>query len=186
MYKTEGIIIKKEDKGEDNKKLAIFSKDYGKIYLIAKSVRKSSSKIAPHVELFSLVDIGFVLGKAQKIITSSQEIKKFQSFSKSPEKFKAASHIAELVFKYVPEEEVDEEIYKMLLSAYEYLEENDFSDLEFGYVLRYFEFRLLSLLGYQPHEKEVLDFFSKENRKIDKNSVDSIKRLFLRYFNNII
>jgi len=50
-YKTEGIIIKRKNFGEADRILTIFTKNKGKISIVAKGVRKINSRRAPHIEL---------------------------------------------------------------------------------------------------------------------------------------
>ncbi|MBI3671431.1 DNA repair protein RecO [Candidatus Azambacteria bacterium] len=185
MYLTQGIVLKKQDKGENDKVAVFFTRDYGKIALVAKGIRKSGSKLASHIELFSLSEIGFVLGKAKSVLTSAEEVDAFSSIKNDPERSKAAGHIVELVLKYTLDEEPDEEIFNILRQAFFYLDEKEFTELELEYFLRYFEFRFLSILGYQPKEVDILHFFSGENKKMNKQTLAEIKQTLLRYFKNV-
>ena len=51
-YTTEGIILKRKDYQENDRLFTIYSKDYGKIDLIAKGTKKISSKLNSYLEPF--------------------------------------------------------------------------------------------------------------------------------------
>ena len=63
---------------------------------------------------------------------------------------------------------------------------NDFSALKMKFLLRYCEFKLLSILGYRPPDSELPDFLFISGKKADKKSLDDLEYLFLRYFENIV
>lgn len=184
MYQTQGIIIKKQNKGENDKLITFFTKDYGKIVLIVRGVRKNTSKLSGHLEFLTFSEIGFVLGKVYKVLTSAIEIDRFSSIKNNLKKLKIADHMSDLIFKYTQFEEKDDKIFNLVSSAFTYLDEKKFSDLELEYLLRYFEYKFLTILGYQPNEKFVLDFFSEKTA--DKKSLENIRLVFLRYFESIL
>ena len=52
-FSSEGLVIKRKDVGEADKIVTIFSKNQGKISVIAKGVRKVTSRRAGNLELLS-------------------------------------------------------------------------------------------------------------------------------------
>lgn len=56
-FLTKGIIIKKDSYGEYDRQYVIYSKDRGKILAVAKGAQKTASKLACHLEPFSVVDL---------------------------------------------------------------------------------------------------------------------------------
>lgn len=42
-YRTQGLFIKEEDRGEANQLFTIFTKDFGKLEILGKAIRKISS-----------------------------------------------------------------------------------------------------------------------------------------------
>ncbi|MEK7453171.1 MAG: DNA repair protein RecO [Patescibacteria group bacterium] len=185
MYPTLGIIIKKQDKGENDKIVTLLTKEYGKLDLIARGVRKNKSKLASHTELFSLSEIGFVLGKGKSVLVSACEINVFVCIKSNSEKLKTADCIADLVCKYILQDNGDENIFNLVNQAFSYMNEKEFSSLEMEYFLRYFEFKFLATLGYQPQEKDITFFFSPENKVINRKKLRDIRLILSRYFKNI-
>ncbi len=185
MYQTQGIIIKKEDRAENDKLITIFSKDYGKMKLAAKSVRKNTSKLAGQLNLFSLVDLGFVLGKTYNVLTSALELENFSKIKNNLKKIEIIRRISEIANKYTFFNKKDNDIFDMLLKAFFYLSEKDLSERELDYFLRYFEYRFLAVSGYKPNEKRLVDFFSHKG-SFNSKELDEVGLVLEGYFKNIL
>ncbi|MBI2038407.1 MAG: DNA repair protein RecO [Candidatus Nealsonbacteria bacterium] len=141
-YRTEGIIIKKEEKGEADLLFTVFTKDFGKMKILGKSVRKISSKLRPATGIFSFSGIEFIQGKAQKILTDAVLIGKSPELAKDLKKLRIAHKIAEVLDKLIKGQEYDEEIWKLLTKT--------FQKLGSPLIFHYFFWNLIAILGYQP------------------------------------
>ncbi len=146
-YRTPGIVLKKEDRGEADQFLTILTKDFGKIKVLAKSIRKIKSKLKSGVSLFSLSEIGFIQGKRYKILTDAVSKNKFSNINDSLEKLRIATEIGEDVDSLVRGEEKEEEIWDLVLGVFEKLNNSFVSD---SLVYYYFFWNLITILGYQP------------------------------------
>lgn len=65
IYSTRAIIIKYYKIGEADRLLLAFTEKFGKILIIAKSVRRAKSKLAGHIELYSLTNLEIHQGKGE-------------------------------------------------------------------------------------------------------------------------
>jgi len=184
MYQTKGIIIKKEDRLENDKLITIFSEDYGKMKLVAKSVRKNTSKLAGQTKLFSLIDFSFVLGKSYNILTSTLEIENFTGIKSSLRKTESAVYIAKIIDKYTFFEKKDKELFNLLFKAFFYLSEKDLREGELDYFLSYFEYSFLAVLGYRPKEDSLKYFFDHKGT-FSRKELSYIRLTLKRYFKNI-
>jgi len=54
---TRGIVIKRGHSGDFDRQYVIYTRDLGKISAIAKGAKKVSSKLSPHLEIFSSVEL---------------------------------------------------------------------------------------------------------------------------------
>jgi len=43
-YRTQGLIFKKEERGEADQLFTVFTRDFGKLEVLGKAIRKISSK----------------------------------------------------------------------------------------------------------------------------------------------
>jgi DNA repair protein RecO (recombination protein O) len=70
---TEAVLLKRINYGEADRILTVLTKDKGQVSMLAKGVRKSKSKLAGGLELFSVTDINYIDGKSNiKTIISTR------------------------------------------------------------------------------------------------------------------
>ena len=62
---TKAIVLSRVDYGDSDRIITILTPEYGKLSLMAKGVRKINSKLAGGIELFSVFDAGFVMGRGE-------------------------------------------------------------------------------------------------------------------------
>lgn len=169
-YRTQGFVFKKNDFGEADRFYLIFTKDFGKLELLAKGVRKIRAKLKSSLELFNFSEIEFVQGRHYKTLTDALVIKSFPEIKKNLEKLKIAFEISELFDKLLKGEEKDERIWYLLEESFKELHflklKNKDSKLEVFYY--YFFWNFLSLLGYQPQLQRCVVCQKREtlNRKV--------------------
>jgi DNA repair protein RecO (recombination protein O) len=59
------LVLSRTNYAESDRIVTFLTKDYGKLRAIAKGVRKERSKLAAGVELFSISEIGFIVGRSE-------------------------------------------------------------------------------------------------------------------------
>jgi len=78
---TQGVVLTRTNFGEADRIVTFLTRDFGKVSVIAKGVRKEKSKLAGGIELFSVSDIGFVAGRGElATLTSSRLITHYGGF----------------------------------------------------------------------------------------------------------
>ncbi|GEM_PF-1020929 len=151
-FKSEGLVIKREDFAEYNRIYTIYTREYGKISCVAEGVRKIKSKQAGHLEPFTHVQCMFALGRSHrnKLATAVT----VNAFSKIRQDFLVialAHYCLELVDSAVMEEEKDEFIFDLLIEIFSFLDMNTQRSVHEAVLsVRVFGFKLLSHLGYKP------------------------------------
>jgi len=198
---TFGFVFKEREFGEADKIFSIFSKDFGRIEVLGKSIRKVSSKLKFGIEIFSLSQIEFVQGKFQKILVGVQPFEKYKNLKKNLKKLIFAFKISEVLDSLIKGEEKDERIYGLIKEVFSKLNSLSFKKEEVLYL--YFFWNLLSFLGFKPQidfcffckEKEDSNFYFdftlsnlvcekcsknvKIGKRIDKDSLKLLK-VFLK------
>ncbi len=150
LYKTEGIVLHQFDLGEADRIITYYTRNNGKVKVVAKGVRRTRSSLTGATQLFTYSDLLLYSGRArtQSLGRLSQtEIK--ESFSKLREDlFKMAygTYILDLVKETTFEDDPNEGIFLLLLKTLLLLVQEE--DLEM--ITRIFELRLMRLLGFQP------------------------------------
>lgn len=141
-YKTEGIILKRVNFGEADRILTIFTKRYGKIKVIAKGVRKTTSKKGGFLELFNDVALFLSEGKNFDIITETEVINSFEKIRGNLRLVGRAFQIAEIADRLTAEREENQRVFELLRKS--------FQDLNRGKreAVLSFEIELLKELGF--------------------------------------
>ncbi len=74
---TDAIILKRIDYGEADRILTVLTSDKGKLSLLAKGVRRSKSKLAGGLELFSVTSISYIDGRSDLKTVVGTQLKQF-------------------------------------------------------------------------------------------------------------
>ncbi len=72
---TEGIVLARTNYQEADRIVTLLTPDHGKVSALAKGVRKSKSKVAGGIELFSISEISFIRGKGSLATLISARLK---------------------------------------------------------------------------------------------------------------
>lgn len=153
-YRTRGFVLKKTDRGESDRIFIVFTKDFGRLELLAKGERKIASKLRGGLELFYLSEIEFIQGKIFKTLTDAVLAEKFSNIRKNLLKLKISHRISEVLDRLVAGEEPDKEIWNLLNEVFDKLNQVPFSTRDCLSIYHYFFWNLVSILGYQPRLNE--------------------------------
>ena len=146
VYRTDALIIRRSDFGEADR-LLVLATPGGKRRVVAKGVRKTTSKLAGHIELFAHASLLLAVGRNLDIITQSQVLYGFPTLRADLVRLGCAYYAAELYDKWAQEEEENRPLFDLLADTFAALDASAQPEL----VLRAYELRLLHLLGYRPH-----------------------------------
>jgi len=147
-YRTKGFVFKKVDRGESAQLFSVYAKDFGKLKILGRGIRKISSKLRSGIELFYLSEIEFIQGKSYKTLTDAIAIEKFKDLKKNLVKLEVAYRITGLLDDLIKGEEKDKGVWDLLIEVFNKLNDSDFKNSELIYY--YFFWNFLSLLGYKP------------------------------------
>lgn len=146
LYRTEAIVLRRQNLGEADKLLTLYTPELGKTRVVAKGVRKPTSRKAGHVELFTYARLLVAKGRNLDIVTQAETIDPFLPIRSELQRTSCAYYVAELVDRFTEEAEENRRLFALLLNALRWLGHAEDMDL----VLRYFELRLLDYVGYRP------------------------------------
>lgn len=161
-YKTEAIILARRNVGEADRILTVFSKYHGKLRVVAKGVRRLTSRKRGSLELFNRVVIFLAKGKSLDIITEAETKDNFNQWRGDLLRVGIAYHLAEVVSKLTREGQEHKKVYELLHNAYSELENIDFWAL-YNFITN-FKKQVLGDLGFWGHGKEMgdVDFYIEE------------------------
>lgn len=132
--------------GEADRLLTAFSEDFGKIRLVARGSRRIKSKLAPHIEPFLLTNLEFVEGKTFYVLTGAERAASDSKSFDNLDDYRTISYLYELTDLAFQEREPSPEIFNLLSE----ISRRDFRSTDEALVCRYFELKLLSVLGFRP------------------------------------
>lgn len=147
-YKSQGLIVDKTDRGEADQIFKIYTKDFGKLSILAKAIRKSKSKLRGGADFLYLSDIEFIQGRNQKTLTDASLLESFQGIRGSLKKTKIAVSIVEVIDKLIGHEEADEKIWQLLWGSLLELDKGE--EGKSGLLYYYFLWNFFSTIGYLP------------------------------------
>lgn len=151
---TLGIILSRVNFGEADRILTVLTPDHGRIRLIAKGVRKVKSKLAGGIELFSVSQITYIIGKSEINTLISTRLKiHYGHIAKDIDRTMFGYEMLKLINKTV-EDNADRDYFDMLNRALAGLD--DFK-LNLNLLRLWFYCKLLKLAGHSPNLKTDTD-----------------------------
>ena len=145
IIESNAVVIKTQDFKENDKLVWLFSKDLGKITVVAKGSKKSKSK---NLSLTLPLCYGeYLVYKGKNLYTLSEGkiINSFQSLLENLEKLTYASYLCELIDICVQEGEKNEYLFKELITCFYLMDTNA---IDYELLIRSFELKLLRATGY--------------------------------------
>jgi DNA repair protein RecO (recombination protein O) len=144
--RVEAIVLHHTNWGEADRLLSIFTKSHGKLRVIAKSVRKMQSRKAGHLEPFSHSTLMLARAHDLWIVTDADTIDAFTPLREDLQLMTRASYAIELLDRFTFEEGQNWQLYQLVVDTLRHL-----CEAADCYVpLRYYEMRLLDLVGFRP------------------------------------
>ncbi len=168
LYRTEAIVIRRINTGEADKILSLYTPTRGKIRAIAKGVRRTTSRMGGHVELFTQSRLLIASGRNLDIVTQTETINAFPQLRGDINLINHAFIVVEMLDKLTEEEDPNYAAYTLMVDALTALNEGHDPQT----TLRAYELHLLDYVGYRPQLnqcvrcnnelKPVRNFFSPE------------------------
>lgn len=152
-YQTQAIVLGHFEYGEADRILKLFTLERGKISAIAKGVRKISSRKAGHLEPFTQVQLFLAKGRDLDIITQAEALKTMAGLRDDLQRMSLASYVVEVLDRFTYEEGPNPGLYRLLSQTLQRLETLE----NMATAVRYYEIRLLDLLGYRPQLFDCID-----------------------------
>ncbi|OPY57765.1 MAG: DNA repair protein RecO [Pelotomaculum sp. PtaU1.Bin035] len=145
LYKVEAVVLRARDCGNADKLLILYSKEHGKIKVMAHGASKPASRKRGAVQLFSHSRFLINSGRELDSISQGEVIEMFSYLMEDLEMISYASYLAELVDAIAPEGVPNGPLFELLLTTMRLLVAGDAELLT-----RAFEIKTIALLGYRP------------------------------------
>lgn len=160
MHYTQAVILKQRNFKENDKIVSFYTKNFGKTEILAKSSRKISSKLNPHLQEFALLEIGFVKGRNLDRLTSAVISRSYSEIKTSFKTIMLGKFCLETIDGLTKPFHSDKRIFNLLIDLFGNIaiksgasfETRTFFDRGAGGLVigSAFLIKLLSFLGYEP------------------------------------
>lgn len=178
LYKAEGIVLRTRNLGEADRIITLYTREQGKVDCVARGSRRTRSRLLGGTQLFTHGRYMLYSGRSLDSLNQAEIKESFARLREDLVKMGYASYLAELLDVVTEPGEPSEDIFHLILDAYHGLQR----DVTPATVARWFEFRLMALLGYEPElehcvgcgrEAEIeVHFSSREGGLICRNCLE--------------
>nr|MBC7245917.1 DNA repair protein RecO [Chloroflexota bacterium] len=146
IYRTEAVVLKHSDFGEADRLLTVYTPSLGKLRLLAKGIRKPTSRKAGHLESFTRTQLLVARGRNLDIITQAQTIEPYLALRQDLWRMSHAYYVGELVDCFGEEQAENYPLYCLLCAALNWVCQSSNLPL----TMRFLEMQILNLGGYRP------------------------------------
>jgi DNA repair protein RecO (recombination protein O) len=145
-FRAEAIVLRHSDWGEADRLLVLYTPEMGKVRAIAKGVRKMRSRKAGHLEPFSRGILLLARGRDMMIVTQAETIDPHLALREDLLRLGYAAYVVELLDRFTYEQDENRALYRLLAETLSRIN----TEADPALPVRYYEIRLLDLLGYRP------------------------------------
>ncbi|WP_139490485.1 DNA repair protein RecO [Brevibacillus dissolubilis] len=149
LVKWEGLVIRSVNYGESSKVVTLYTREHGKVGIMARGAKKPKSRLAAVSQLFTH---GYYLckkgaGTGMPDLSQGDIAESFKELRQDLVKTAYAAYIAELLDRLTGDQERNPYLFEMLLLLYRYIDEGRDPEI----LCRIFESKMLIVAGIRPH-----------------------------------
>lgn len=152
-YSTEGIVLSQMNYGEADRIVTLITRDYGKVRVICKGIRKLKSRKRGHIDVFNRLKFSAATSHTMDIVTEAELIEAHSDLKTDLSKVTVAYYFVEIIAKLTQLEEKHEILYYFLAEK--------LHELELSRSLKTFRLNaakeLLQKIGFWPYGQELTD-----------------------------
>lgn len=146
------VVLSRKDYKEYDQIVSLYTRERGKVEVLAKGIKKIISKNSANLEVLAVVEAETAQGKEIEYLTKVQPVKIFGEIYSNFDKIWLAQYAVKLAEENILPAEADEKIFNLLLSFLEFLDsaaEINSLNLATGFI-----FKLWHCLGFGLQEEK--------------------------------
>jgi len=150
LVTSRAIVLKDHRLGETSKVVVCYTRDYGKVRLVAKGVRKGGSRFGAALEPLMVSGVVFYLreGRDLSLVSQASIEREFPELRRDVVRMAMGGAVVELLERLLPDHEPDGGLYELTERTLETMSEAPLHALDV--VLWRFMLEVACRLGYQP------------------------------------
>ncbi|KGX88908.1 DNA repair protein RecO [Pontibacillus litoralis] len=146
LEKVEGIVIRTNNYGETHKIVTLFSREKGKIAVMARGAKKPKSKMIAITQPFVYGNYLIQIGSNMGTLHQGEIVQSFRPIREDIEKSAYASYVSELTNKLTEQNERDPFLFEQLLQTLKFMSE----DKDLDILLYMYELKMYKKGGFAP------------------------------------
>lgn len=164
-YKTPAIVLKSYNWPRNARLYILYTKQFGKIRAVAAGTQKVTSKIAGHLQPFSVTEVMFARGRKIERLAQARIEQHYDALTNHISSYALGSYILEIIERLTSDGIADEYIWHQIITVFEELQDQSQwlqsfvdRDVEKKMYLttRLFAFQVLDRFGYRPELQDCL------------------------------
>lgn len=163
------LVLARHDVREFDQMVSLYVRDAGKIEVLAKGIKKITSKNSSNLEVFSVVDVEVAPGKEIDHLTKVQPFKIFPRIFADLDKIFLAGYAIKIAHENILVGEKDERVFDFLIGFLEFLDVADSVsslNLATGFI-----FKLWFYLGFGSEEEQYRQWLTKDWQEINSTGL---------------
>jgi len=153
-YSGEAIVLSRRSIGEADRILDLYTKEYGKLSVVAKGIRKPKSRKRGSLEVFSFIKFSAAKGKSLDILTEVETIDNLGDVRDDLKKVALAYYFVEVIEKTTKDGHMNLELFAHIQK---YLSLLRSKDVGLKRLKKDFVYNTLVTLGYWPKGRRLID-----------------------------
>lgn len=146
-------MLSRSDFGEADRIVTVYSRQHGKLRLVAKGARRPLSRLGPHLEYFCRSNLMLVKGRDLDVVTGAETVNAHLELRSDLDAYGHASHMLELVARLTEDRQENALVFDLLTGSLQLLAEG----VDPYHVTRHYELALLNHLGFRPELQRCIE-----------------------------
>jgi DNA repair protein RecO (recombination protein O) len=146
LVRTAAVVLRRHDFGEADRLVTLYTEHAGKIKALAKGVRRTTSRLGGHLELFCYVELMLARGRNLDTITQVETIDPFVGIRDDLWRTSLAYFASELLDRLTEDHSANAPLFRSAVAVFGRIASSDRPQP----ALQLFIVRALDLLGFRP------------------------------------
>jgi DNA repair protein RecO (recombination protein O) len=149
IHRTEAVVLRSMKYGETSRIVTLFTRDRGKITVLARGARLPKSRFGSTLGPMSFIQIVYYYKPTRSIqmLSESSYVQPFNGIGKRLDRITTGLRIIELVHALTQEEEQNPQLFNLLIQS---LNRLNVTEGKTDNILPFFQLKLSTILGFSP------------------------------------
>ena len=152
-YRAVGLTLRKSPVGEADIISSLYTREHGKLEVLARGARRLTSKLMGHFEPLTLVRLSIARGRTLDTVAEAEVVNAFPDVKSDYASVARGLHVAELVDGFSASSSTNPQVLDLALQTLRVIGGQPAvgdGELSSDLPLRYFDLRILHLSGFMP------------------------------------